>query len=48
MTGTHQVIVQNRRVQYKFTLTRNITVLQGDSATGKTKMIEMVAANHLG
>lgn len=44
MTGIHQVIVQNRRVQYKFTLTRNITILQGDSATGKTKMIEMVAA----
>ena len=44
MTGTHQVVVQNRRVQYKFTLTRNITILRGDSATGKTTMIEMIAA----
>ena len=44
MTGTHHIIVQNRRVQYKFTLTRNITILRGDSATGKTKMIEMIAA----
>jgi len=45
MTGTHQVIVQNRRVQFKFTLTRNITILRGDSATGKTKLIEMIAAH---
>jgi predicted ATPase len=44
MIGTHNVIVQNRRVQYKFTVSRNITILRGDSATGKTKMIEMIAA----
>lgn len=44
MRGTHKIIVQNRRVQYKFTLSRNITILKGDSATGKTKMIEMIAA----
>ena len=44
MRGMHKIIVQNRRVQYKFTLSRNITILKGDSATGKTKMIEMIAA----
>lgn len=42
MKGSHQIIVQNRRVQYKFTLQRNITVLRGDSATGKTTLIDMI------
>ena len=44
MKGKHQIIVQNRRVQFKFSIERNITILRGDSATGKTKMIEMIAA----
>ena len=44
MIGSHEIIVQNRRVQYKFTINRNITILQGDSATGKTTLIEMIEA----
>ena len=44
MTGKHEILVRNARVQYKFAVERNITILQGDSATGKTTMIEMVAA----
>lgn len=43
MKGRHEIIVRNRRVQYKFTLERNITILRGDSATGKTTLIDMVA-----
>ena len=43
MKGKHNIIVQNRRIQYKFTIERNITVLKGDSATGKTTLIEMIA-----
>ena len=43
MKGSHLVIVRNVRVQYKFTVKRNITVLQGDSATGKTTLIEMIS-----
>ena len=42
MIGSHDIIVQNRRVQYKFTIHRNITILQGNSATGKTTLIEMI------
>ena len=42
MKGSYTVTVQNRRVQYKFTLNRNITVLRGDSATGKTTVIRMI------
>ena len=42
MKGKVSVVVQNNRVQYKFTLNRNITILRGDSATGKTTLIDMV------
>lgn len=44
MTGSYEVVVKNRRLQYKFTVSRNITILRGDSATGKTTMIDMIAA----
>ena len=44
MKGLIPVVVQNNRVQYKFTLNRNLTILRGDSATGKTTLIEMVSA----
>ena len=44
MIGKYDVIVKSRRLQYKFTINRNITILRGDSATGKTTLIEMIAA----
>ena len=43
MKGSYSVLVRNRRIQYKFTIERNITILKGDSATGKTTLIEMIA-----
>ena len=42
MKGIHRIIIQNKRIKYEFELRRNITVLRGDSATGKTNLIEMV------
>ncbi|MBQ9395283.1 MAG: translation initiation factor 2 [Proteobacteria bacterium] len=42
MKGIHRIIVQNKRVRYDFELRRNITVVRGDSATGKTTLIEMI------
>lgn len=42
MKGIYNVIVQSRRMQYKFTIRRNITVISGDSATGKTTLIELI------
>ena len=42
MKGTHEVTVKNNRVQYKFTLRRNLTILRGDSATGKTTLIDLI------
>ena len=44
MKGRHEILVRNARVQYKFTVERNITILRGDSATGKTTLIDMIAA----
>ena len=44
MKGNISVTVQNNRVQFKFTLRRNLTILRGESATGKTALIEMIAA----
>ena len=44
MKGSYSVCVSNARLQYKLTINRNITVLKGDSATGKTTLIEMIAA----
>ena len=44
MKGSYEVVVKNRRIQYKFTISRNITILKGDSATGKTTLIDMIQA----
>ena len=42
MKGIHRVVIQNKRIRYDFTLQRNLTLLRGDSATGKTTLIAMV------
>ena len=42
MKGTHHVIVENKRLHYEFDLRRNITVLKGESASGKTTLIDMI------
>lgn len=42
MKGSYRVIVQNKKVRYDFEIRRNITVIRGDSATGKTTLVEMI------
>lgn len=42
MTGSHEIVVKNRRLRYRFIVYRNITILRGDSATGKTTLIDMI------
>lgn len=44
MKGKYDVVVKSRRIQYSFSVIRNITILRGDSATGKTTLIDMIAA----
>ena len=49
MKGLHKVIVQNNRLHYEFDIKRNITIIQGNSATGKTTLINMLRqAEYLG
>ena len=42
MRGKYRIIVQNKRIRYSFEIKRNITVIRGDSATGKTVLIDMI------
>lgn len=43
MKGRHHIIVESSSIKYEFTIKRNITVIQGDSATGKTTLIELLS-----
>lgn len=42
MKGKHSVFVQNNRLRYEFTISRNITIIRGDSATGKTTLLDLL------
>lgn len=42
MKGSYDITVSNQKVRYDFTIRRNITVIKGDSATGKTTLVEMI------
>ena len=46
MKGKYRVVVQNASVKFDFTIRRNITILKGDSATGKTTLVEMVREHY--
>ena len=42
MKGSYKIIVQNSNVRYEFEIRRNITIIKGDSATGKTTLVNMI------
>ncbi len=42
MIGKYEVIVQNKKIKYEFVIRRNISVIRGDSATGKTTLVDMI------
>lgn len=42
MKGAHRIVVQNKRIRYDFEIRRNITIIRGDSATGKTALVDMI------
>lgn len=44
MKGKYHIIVQNNRLRYEFDIKRNITIIRGDSATGKTTLINMLSS----
>lgn len=43
MKGRHSVEIRNNRSVFKFNLEYNISVIKGDSATGKTTLIDMIS-----
>ena len=47
MKGLYPVSVQNNKVKYEFTVRRNITVIQGDSATRKTTLVDLIREHQL-
>ena len=48
MKGRYDIVIQNSLVQFKFTVNRNITIIRGDSATGKTTLVDMVRQYSIG
>ena len=42
MKGAHRVIVETSKVKYDFIIKRNITILTGDSGSGKTLLIDYI------
>lgn len=42
MKGRYSITVENKRLRYDLEIKRNITIIRGDSATGKTTLINML------
>ena len=42
MKGKYKIEVQNKRIRYEFSICRNLTIIKGDSATGKTTLVDMI------
>ena len=42
MTGKYEIEIYNNRVHYFLTVKRNITILEGDSATGKSELLRLI------
>ena len=42
MKGKYHIVVQTNKLHYELDIRRNITIIRGDSATGKTKLINLL------
>ena len=42
MKGSYRIVVQNTKIRYDFEIRRNITVIKGNRATGKTTLVELI------
>lgn len=42
MKGSYRIVISNAKLRYDFTIRRNITIIKGNSATGKTTLVEMI------
>lgn len=43
MKGNIRVVVSTKKLRYELNLRRNITVIQGNSASGKTTLIQIIS-----
>ncbi len=46
MKGSYEIVVANAKICYNFTIRRNITIIKGNSATGKTTLVEMIREHY--
>lgn len=44
MVGKYHIEIYNNKLHYEFEIKRNITIIQGNSATGKTTLINLIDA----
>ena len=42
MKGKYHIVIQNNKLHYELDIKRNITIIKGDSATGKTTLIGLI------
>lgn len=42
MKGKHHIVIESARLKYEFDIRRNITIIEGNSATGKTTLIDLL------
>ena len=42
MKGKHRIIIETERLRFEFEIKRNITIVQGNSATGKTTLVDLI------
>ena len=45
MKGTHAIHVTGRKTDFKFEVRRSITIVRGDSGTGKTTLYDLIASH---
>lgn len=43
MKGSIRIVVSTKKLRYELNLRRNITIIQGDSASGKTTLIQILS-----
>ncbi len=42
MKGSYHIVIENKKIRYEFDIKRNITIFRGDSATGKTLLVDLI------
>lgn len=46
MTGSYTIKVSTKRLEYSLKVNRNITIIRGDSATGKSTLVSLIQKHY--